>query len=459
MRVTTSIAVALAAIALVIASPPPSGAATQRLWFSRIDGHIHRADFGDAVTVTPDGSTVIATGGVDSDYLTVAFDATTGKSRWRARYDGPDHHNDTPYRVAVSSDGSVAVVTGVSFEGASADYATVAYSAATGTQLWVARYDAGPAGHTDDAWGLAVSPDGSTVVVTGESTGTTSLDYATIAYSMSTGATLWSRRYDGPDHGEDDAYAVAYARGGSTVIVTGKSHGGHEPDFDDMTIAYDAKTGHTLWSQRESRAGAASDDVATDVTVTPDGATAVVSGRSSGQITAVAYDTATGAALWRRRLDGASTGGPGLVAASMTPDGATVAITGQVMNSSHGDYLTVAYDVASGQLRWERSYNGPGNDADSAASIAATPDNKAFVVTGASMGSTSGNDITTVAYDAANGSQLWVRRYNGPANGDDRGVSVAVAPNSSAAFVTGYSPAAGTSFLFNDFVTIAYPLP
>jgi hypothetical protein len=58
----------------------------------------------------------------------------------------------------------------------------VAYSAATGAQLWVRRYN-GP-GHKDDgASTVAVSPAGSRVFVTGGSIGATShIDYATIAY-------------------------------------------------------------------------------------------------------------------------------------------------------------------------------------------------------------------------------------------------------------------------------------
>jgi hypothetical protein len=64
--------------------------------------------------------------------------------------------------------------------GVDSDYATVAYDASAGTRFWASRYDAGS---EDEAAALGVSPDGSTVFVTGSSTGATGHDdYATVAY-------------------------------------------------------------------------------------------------------------------------------------------------------------------------------------------------------------------------------------------------------------------------------------
>src|SRR5438105_411402 len=87
-----------------------------RLWLDRYDDAFHRDDFGAAVTTSPDGSTVFVTGCSDctfsSDFLTVAYDASTGRVLWQRTYDGPDHLGDEATALAVSPDGSKVFVTG-----------------------------------------------------------------------------------------------------------------------------------------------------------------------------------------------------------------------------------------------------------------------------------------------------------------------------------------------------------
>ena len=103
------------------------------------------------------------------------------------------------------------------------DYATVAYSAATGRQLWARRYN-GPANGYDDAFSVAVSPGGTRVFVTGNSGGrATSQDYATVAYDAATGRQLWVSRYNDPAN-LDLVCGVAVSPGGSRVFVTGKCY-------------------------------------------------------------------------------------------------------------------------------------------------------------------------------------------------------------------------------------------
>src|SRR5712691_3249338 len=156
--------------------------------------------------------------------------AVPGAQLWARRYNGarngPGNGDDLARSVAVSPRGGKVFVTGVS-QGAtsSADYATVAYSAATGARLWARRYN-GPGNRGDSATSVAVSPSGGNVFVPGTSQGATSgEDYATVAYSAATGARLWARRSNGPGNHADFASSVAVSPNGGPVFVTVNSRG------------------------------------------------------------------------------------------------------------------------------------------------------------------------------------------------------------------------------------------
>ena len=208
-------------------------------------------DLASSVVVSPDGKTVFVTGRTTSiftggsaqglDYATIAYNAATGAQRWVKRYNGPGKDADYAYSIAVS--GGKVFVTGFSTgTGTGLDYATIAYNATTGAQLWVSRYN-GPANSQDGGYSLAVSPDGGTVYVTGESTVTTTpdsasgQDYTTLAYNTATGAQLWVSNYNGPGNGQDFATSVAVNPATGTVFVTGQSDGTNTgPDF--ATVAY-----------------------------------------------------------------------------------------------------------------------------------------------------------------------------------------------------------------------------
>ena len=112
-------------------------------------------------------------------------------------------------------------------------------AAAPGARLWVARYS-GPGNGDDQAFSVAVSPGGPRVFVTGSSQGTRSvfaLDYATVAYSAATGTRLRAQRYNGPGDSYDVATSLAVSPCGTRVFVTGISVG-RATGFDYATVAY-----------------------------------------------------------------------------------------------------------------------------------------------------------------------------------------------------------------------------
>src|SRR5712691_9821421 len=73
-----------------------------------------------------------------------------------------------------------------------------------------------------------------------------------------------------------------------------------------------------------------------------------------------------------------------------------------------------------GDTDWVRLYTQPFNGLDVAESVAVSPDGSKVFVTGYSTGSgTNYSDYATVAYDASTGATAWARRYDGPTNSTD----------------------------------------
>ena len=322
--------------------------------------------------------------------------------------------------------------------------------AAPGAQLWVARFRAG-----EISSAMAVSPGGSRVFVTGASGG----ESETVAYSAATGRRLWVSRYNGPGNGSAPT-AVAVSPAGGRVFVTGIASGwGTGPDY--VTVAYSAANGRRLWVSHYSGhgVGLGNDwDGASAVAVSPGGAAVFVtgmSGRGTGEsdYATVAYSAASGRQLWVSRYHGPASGLDGAKAVAVSPAGGTVFVTGTSDGRSPGQYATVAYSAATGRQLWVRRYNGPGKSIYGASAVAVSPGGSRVFVTGTSAGRAADSDYATVAYSAATGGQLWVRRYHGPASGFDGADSVAVSPGGATVFVTGYS---GRRTTGNDYATVAY---
>lgn len=374
-----------------------------------------------------------------------------GDRLWATRYVGRGTHE---YAYSVATDGQRVYVTGSNYTGTSYDYTTVAYDAATGAKLWVRIYN-GPGDGWDTAYSVATA--GQRVFVTGGSYGSgTGYDAATIAYDAITGATLWTRRYSGPGSSEDLAYSLA--TDGQKVFVTGYRYYSSTNDSDYLTVAYDSASGGQLWASLYNGPGSKS-DVAGSIAI--DGQSVYVTGKSysgsgsdfNSDYATVAYAAATGIERWTRRYNGP--GNADDYGNSVTTDGQRVYVTGGSQREAPSyafTYATLAYDAATGASVWIRRYNGPDTgtewgNSDVAESIAT--DGQRVYVTGHS-GYGDFSDYATVAYDAATGARLWTRRYNGPGGEDDAAHSVAT--DGTGVYVTGHT---GYEFRSN-YATIAY---
>jgi PQQ-like domain len=442
---------------------PPTAPGTP-LWVQRYSSPANGPDQASTVVVGPNGREVFVTGDSSapasgSDYATVAYNAGTGARLWVTRYSGSSDGIEIATSAVVSPNGKTVYVTGYSTVAVSGgDYATVAYDAATGAQEWVARYN-GPGNSDDLAAAVTVGAGGRTVYVTGSSFSSSGWAYATVAYAAATGAQLWAVRHT--THGSDVAHSLAVNPRGGTVYVTGSSDTGTATDY--LTVAYNTATGAQRWARDYNRPGGFS--IASSMTVSPSGQTVFVTGNSRGAASGedyatVAYNAATGAQRWARRYNGPHNDDDEAAAVAVSSGKVFVTGSSEEGRANGEDYATVAYNAATGARLWVTRYNGPARLDDEASSVAVSPAGRTVYVTGFSGVAISGrenavllSDYATVAYSAATGTRLWVTRYNGPARLDDEASSVAVTRTGSRVFVTGFSDGTTTSA---DYATIAY---
>lgn len=382
-------------------------AAPSLRWAQTFDGSVvgDQHDRGFAVAIAPDGATAFVTGQLEvyappvtaTDVVTLAYDVGTGALLWSATYNGSAGGGDRGNDIVVAPDGKTVYVTGESVETATrSNFLTLAYDASSGAQRWAAHYGY-PGLDYDEATAIDVDPSGSAVYVTGPSRGVTGKeDYATVAYSASTGALLWASRYDPPEHLWDLPTDVVADRSGTRVYVTG-----------------------------ESFRNATGNDFAT-----------------------VAYRASDGAQLWQKRYTTSGTGSDQAVAAGVSPDGSCVFVTGSSYQAGTTipRYATLAYDPATGVRQWVARYKGPSTLlGDRPKDLAVAPDGSAVVVTGWSYGAgySDAADVATVWWDALTGARMVVRRYDGPAHGSDGGQAVVFSPDGAMTYVAAIAPALG----------------
>ena len=355
------------------------------------------------VAVSPDGGTVVATGGAydafpvgatDSRIVTVAYDSATGTERWSATWDNNPAGTDNSVIIAFSPDGRSVYVGGITAPTpGELDYVTIAYDATNGTEQWVSLYKGLGAGGTNSLSDLAVSPDGKRVYVTGESAGTREyeLDYATVAYDASNGKELWVARseptfvdrafclavdqdhvyvsgdsYTGPNGGDYQALTVALrandgsldwqtrlggsgyngaraitAGGGRVVVTTQSPSTGPDEGLTALTAAYDASSGNELWVT--PLAEPLRSQLANDIALAPDGSHVylIASSRPHVPDTAlddqevIAYKVVDGSTAWSVHLDSGPANALTGDELAVTPDGSSVLTLGQVTYSAN----------------------------------------------------------------------------------------------------------------------------
>jgi uncharacterized delta-60 repeat protein len=257
---------------------------------------------------------------------------------------------------------------------------------------WVARFN-GAGNTTDWASGITLDPSGN-VYVTGYSTGAgTGKDYMTIKYN-SNGNVLWTASNNGPVNGGDYSNAIAVDQSGN-AYVTGRV------DF----------------------------------------------GASYSDIVTIKYNS-QGVQQWSARFNGQANNIDEAKCIKVDANG-NVFVAGYSFNSNR-DFIVIKYN-SNGTEAWVAIYNGPGNNEDAVNSLEIDNSGNIYAA-GNSIGAGSGSDFTVIKYNP-NGTEAWVKRFNGPGNGGDAALSVKV-DGSGNVYVSGYADYGANNGY--DFLTIKY---
>lgn len=385
--------------------------------------------------------------------LVLAFSATAlivhaqPAIEWGSRYNSPPDMADEARDIAVDALGNV-YVTGSGFNNSgNLDAITIKYDAG-GNQLWIRNFDRGM-GNNDFAEAIALDAAGN-VYITGTSTGATSSGDVLTAKYDNAGTLQWAMFYNDPYNNMDEGRAIAVDANGNVFVCGYSSDSTYV--FDALTLCYNA-SGTLLWDAVYNGVPYGSNEL---LGLVIDASSNVyVTGNSETQpmnfdVLTIKYNSA-GVQQWVRTYDNPTGGGDFGKAITLDPSGNVLVGAQSGVSGNWFDYLVLKYSN-SGSLQWNAGYNNGPNRYEDLWAICT--DNAGYVyITGQSQ-STGGNsaptDIATLKYTPA-GAQVWVQRYDGGFNSDDRAYAM-VLDDTANVYVAGFSKNASNT----DYITVKY---
>ncbi|HRA99190.1 MAG TPA: SBBP repeat-containing protein [Ignavibacteria bacterium] len=313
--------------------------------------------------------------------------------QWLHRYTGPESSTDTPSDIIIDSNGDFYMTGKSILSGTFSDIITVKFTA-DGTRQWISKFN-GAANHNDV--GNSITKDNSgNIYITGNSRITGGqADVITVKYN-STGVEQWTKSYNGTGNFDDNGIEILYD-GGNYIYAAGYSFG-TGTGYDFILLKYDL----------------------------------------------------SGSFIWGKRWNGVSNSDDYLKKAAISADGNIILSGYSYKVGESNNYTVLKYDP-SGNLIWERFYNGPSSAEDELSDMVLDNSNNIFVC-GRSVGGIGGGyDYAMVKYNSA-GTQQFVSRYNGTSLNDDAATGIALDPSGNI-YVTGYSHVNSS---FYDFATVKY---
>ena len=421
-------------------------------WINTYNSPTNGPDNPVAMTVDNSGNVYVtgvsSTSTTGRDIATIKYNSS-GVEQWVARYDNGS--GDDVKGITVDASGNVYIAASIVVNNSGVQ-ATVKYNS-SGVEQWVALLGVpvgSPAGPGNGKSCIATDASGNVYVGGSRIFGSGQNGSYLLTKYNSNGDSVWTRTYKGSHFLAGLGSGIVCIKvDGSYIYVTGKSFD-QNPDLSASafatTIKYDLSGSHQ-WMRKDTLVNGSDDVIGMDIDAS--GNIIVICDFGFNLIT-YKYNS-SGAMLWKRIYSGIAGDYYDEVTGLALDASGNIFLTGNSHRSvGDRDFLTLKYD-ASGNLLWERFYNGSGNDGDYSKGISVDASGNAYI-TGLTYETNFNFDYTTIRYDA-DGTQRWKIRYDGGfTNRRDEPVTIETDPDDNV-IVTGISSRGVNT---DDYATIKY---
>ena len=424
------------------------------LWQASYNYTSNEFDQSNAVITDADGNIYIAgqsdkdeTVNNNDDFLIIKYNST-GIQQWAKRTNGLGNSTDRPSAITLNTENDV-VVTGRSFNGNDDDYFTVKYDGSTGTELWKKYFDRT---HNDRATAIVCNTANNRIYITGRSTNGDNYDYATVCYDNA-GIEIWQSIFDYVD--DDRATHIGLDNSGN-IYVTGQSDINASAigiNYDILTVKYNS-LGVQQFAQSYG-GDATGDDIPSGLQFDNSG-NIIICGSTDMDASAaikndyvvLKYNTA-GTLQWSTTFDGSGTNDN---AKSLAVDGTgNIYVAGYSEAVPNKDAATIKLNNA-GNLQWDYTYNGIGDNADNVHAIKKDNSNNTYLA-GYTFGYEQDRNFLLMKIGAS-GTMQWQRFINGSSNTQSTDDAIALQlDNAGNIYAAGFVKNSGTGY---DMMIVKY---
>ena len=339
---------------------------------------------------------------------------------WIRKYNGPANSTDIAGIILPDGLGNHLVYGSSIGIGTLNDIVIIKYDG-QGNTIWQQRYN-GEGNSTDVVSSACIDKSGNSFITGYTADTDLSLKIVSSRYDSS-GNAVWIRKYYQPGYSNGFGQNIVMDSLGN-IYVSGfmRNTAG---TYDIVLIKYSSE-GNEIWSQIYNGEGNG-DDIPASLSADINN-NIFIGGSSESQMNGLdmiilKYES-TSSLLWKKTFNG-SADSDDRISALTTDSSSNIYFCGSKINlNTSSDYYAGKLS-SSGDLLWEKNFNGAGNSID--IPYAMTSDLSGnIIITGYSRNDSliGSEDICTIKI-SSNGSVAWTGIYNGSGNGTDQGIGLA----------------------------------